>query len=133
MTSAAPAPQGMDLLANLATQFAPVVVNALSSKKAMKLEGILDWRKAAPAKEPAAAQTTTAAPAAALPALDPKTMAHVIAIQAALTPAEAALARQVAADLSPADMRTWFEELSALSVPEAVAKIRGLIHDGGAS
>ena len=54
-------------------------------------------------------------------------MSHFIAIQSALAPAEAALARQVAAELSPAELRAWIDELSALSVPDAVAKIRSFI------
>jgi hypothetical protein len=63
-------------------------------------------------------------------------MAHFIAIQSALTPAEAALARQIAGELSPTEMRAWFGELSALSVADAVAKIRTFIEKaqaGGAS
>ena len=42
------------------------------------------------------------------------------------TPEEAALARQVAAELSPAELRAWFDELQQCSVPDAVAKIRAL-------
>ncbi|HEX4454212.1 MAG TPA: hypothetical protein VH143_25290, partial [Kofleriaceae bacterium] len=59
------------------------------------------------------------------------TMAKVVAIQSALTPDEAVRARQLAGELSPAELRAWFEELSALSVADAVAKIRSLL--GGAS
>ena len=64
-------------------------------------------------------------------------MSHFIAIQSALVPNEAALARQVAAELSPTELRAWFDELSALSVPDAVAKIRSMLgatpKTGGAS
>jgi hypothetical protein len=54
-------------------------------------------------------------------------MAKVIAIQSALAPDEAARARQLAAELSPSELRAWFEELSVMSVPDAVAKIRALV------
>jgi len=57
-------------------------------------------------------------------------MAHVMAVQAALTPEEADIARATAAELTPAELRTWFHELAALSVPDAVTKIRTFI--GGA-
>ena len=100
-----------------------------------KLGAILDWRKAVPeahagrtatdARRPRPRPPTTEP--AELPPLDPKAMTHFIAIQSALTPDEAALARQVAAELSPAEMRAWIDELSALSVPDAVAKIRAII------
>jgi hypothetical protein len=48
-------------------------------------------------------------------------------VQSALTADEAKIARAVAADLGAAELRAWFEELKKLSVPEAVAKVRGLI------
>jgi hypothetical protein len=54
-------------------------------------------------------------------------MAHFFAIQAALTPDEARLARAIAAELSPDELRGWFAELKQLTVAEAVAKIRTLI------
>jgi hypothetical protein len=54
-------------------------------------------------------------------------MAHFLAIQSALTPEEAALARAAAAELSPADLRAWFDQLSALSVPAAVERVRALL------
>ena len=121
-------------------------------KGQLKLPGLgslLDWRKAAPAdalkKEPKpikaavklespAAVPTPPPPSAAktvdataLPPLDPSMIAHVFAVQSALEPEEAILARQVAADLDPAELRAWFDELSWLSVPDAVARIRSLI------
>ena len=42
-------------------------------------------------------------------------------------PEEAALAREVASTLGPSELRGWFDELSKLSVPQAVQKIRVLI------
>jgi hypothetical protein len=71
--------------------------------------------------------------AADLPTLDPATLAHFVAIQGALTFRESMLARALAAELSPAELRAWLAELRTLSVPEAVAKIRGVLDpdDGG--
>ena len=47
------------------------------------------------------------------------------------------LARQVAAELAPIELRAWFKELTAMSVPDAVAKIRTMLGStattGGAS
>ena len=122
-----------ELINTLVAQVVPLVVTSLASKKMPKLGAILDWRKAAPQAQPAQLPTETTASAEPadeteeLPPLDPKMMSHFIAIQSALTPAEAALARQIAAELSPKEMRAWFAELSALSVPDAVAKIRAFV------
>jgi hypothetical protein len=84
---------------------------------------------AAPAAGPAAPAADPDAPAAAedMPPLSPQAIAHFLAIQSALTPEEAALARAAAAELSPADLRAWFDQLSAMSVPEAVARVRALL------
>ncbi len=60
----------------------------------------------------------------------PSTMTHFLAIQNALQPSEAAMARAVAADLQPLELRAWFDDLSKLSVPEAVTKIRSMIAPG---
>jgi hypothetical protein len=69
-----------------------------------------------------------------LPTLDPAALAHFGAIQAALTLREGMLARALAAELSPSDLRTWFAELQTLSVPDAVAKIRAVLRpDTGGS
>ena len=40
---------------------------------------------------------------------------------------ESALAREVAARLSPQELRGWFAELKQLAVPDAVARIRSLV------
>ena len=67
-----------------------------------------------------------------LPTLDPAALAHFAAIQGALTFREGMLARALAAELSPSELRAWLAELRTLSVPEAVAKIRGVLdHDSG--
>jgi hypothetical protein len=118
---------------------------ANGSIKIPGLASMFDWRKAASGAKPAAKASSpalssgapTAAPSASLPALDPAAMAHVIAIQAALEPHEVAYVQEVAKELSPAELRGWFDKLAKLSVPEAVTVIRGLIagqgKNGGAS
>ena len=131
----APASPGFEFINNLIAQVVPIVISGMSSKK-LKLSSVLDWRKASAEGQlqkqaPALGTTTEVAtePTAetALPPLDPKTMTHFIAIQSALAPDEAVLARQVATELSPAELRAWFDELSALSVPDGVAKIRAML------
>lgn len=140
----------------LVAQIAPMIVMALGNGKT-KLPGLgelLDWRKAAPtaapkAKAPKAPRPDGPGDAVAsapevpenatdvLPPIDPQTMAHFVAVQSALTPEEAAIAREVARELSATELRTWFDELSKLDVTEAVAKVRKLISGfgktGGAS
>jgi hypothetical protein len=139
-----------EFINNLIAQVVPIVVSGFAGKK-LNLSSVLDWRKAsaegaqrkqasAPALDVTTANESATEPAEttnALPPVDPKTMTHFIAIQSALAPAEAALARQVAAELSPAELRAWIDELSALSVPDAVAKVRAMLggtaKDGGVS
>jgi hypothetical protein len=67
-----------------------------------------------------------------LPTLDAATLAHFVAIQGALTFREGMLARALAAELSPAELRAWMTELRQLSVDDAAAKIRTVIGDAGA-
>jgi hypothetical protein len=151
-------PPGFDLNA-LVAQLVPMLVTGLMSGK-MKLPGLaamLDWRKAKPSNDSATAPESApnakphakpalpqvAAPAqeppsdAALPVLDPAAMVQVVAIQSALEPQEVAFVQEVAKELSPAELRAWFDKLSKLSVPDAVEVIRGLIagkdKNGGAS
>jgi hypothetical protein len=141
-------PGGFDLNAVVA-QLVPLVITSLMNGK-LKIPGLgdmLDWRKAAanapkqkrePSK-PAASASAVAEDVAPvvepmIPPLDPDTIAHFMAIQAALKPEEAAVARAVAADLAPVELRAWFDDLKKLSIPDAVAKIRSLISKkGGAS
>jgi len=127
----APSNSGMDFLNSLVAQIVPLVMTGMAGKKMPKLGAILDWRKAVPAAPQTLTEATpelaTAESNEALPPLDPKMMVHFIAIQSALTPAEAALARQIGAELAPAELRGWIEELSALSVPDAVAKVRTIV------
>jgi hypothetical protein len=138
---AASSSPAFEMINTLVAQIVPVLVTGLAGKKLPSMAEMLDWRKASPKAKPATevVPAASAAPivapepqsATAVPPLDPATMAKVIAIQAQLTSEEAARARQLAAELSPAELRAWFEELSALPVPDAVAKIRSLL--GGAS
>lgn len=122
----------------LVAQVVPMLVMGLGNGKLKmpQLNEVLDWRKAKPAKQaklaPAPETVTTtddAKPATTdtLPPIDPQTMQHFIAVQSALQPDEATMAREVASTLSPAELRAWFDELSKLSVPQAVQKIRVLI------
>jgi hypothetical protein len=119
----------------LVAQIVPMLVMGLGNGKVKmpQLGEVLDWRKARPAKLTESNATTTAddakpaTAASALPPIDPQTMAHFIAVQSALKPDEAAMAREVASTLTPVELRAWFDELSKLSVPQAVQKIRVLI------
>ena len=134
---APPSSPGMEFLNTLVAQVVPLVVSSMAGKKMPKLGEMLDWRKASPqAAIPSAAlesDAKSASTAQGLPPLDPKTMAHFIAIQSALAPEDAALAREVAGQLAPAELRAWFDELSKLAIPDAVAKIRTLIGKGATS
>jgi len=144
----AEAKPGFDLNAFVA-QVIPMVMMGLGNGKATlpAVAELLDWRKAVPkAKASTAAHPATGEAEAAtikekasdvLPPIDPQTMAHFIAVQSALSPEEGALAREVAKELTAAELRAWFDELADLSVPAAVAKVRKLISGlgktGGAS
>jgi hypothetical protein len=143
---------GIDINA-LVAQVVPVVVMGLMNGKLdmSKLAELFDWRKAAATGRSARSAATprpsaaTAGPgeptlrvataasesaASPIPPLDAAAMAHFLAVQAALTAEEAALARAVAKDLSPAEVRAWLDELRGLSVPDAAAKIRAAISTG---
>jgi hypothetical protein len=139
----------------LVAQIIPMIVMGLGNGQLPKLGEVLDWRKAAPTKLASAKDRTKSARAArpdcpgdvgasapetvpenatdVLPPIDPQTMAHFVAVQSALTPEEGAIAREVAKELSAAELRAWFDELSKLSVPEAVEKVRKLISGFGKS
>lgn len=142
--SAAAASPTFDFVNTLVAQIVPMLINGMSGKKMPKLAAVLDWRKAQPNAEESsdrsqAGEVSNEEPGepAEPPPLDPKMMGHIIAIQSALAPAEAALARQLAAELTPAEQRAWFHELTSLSVPDAVSKVRSLLNTmskkGGAS
>lgn len=135
------APQGGFDLNAFIGQIIPVLMAGLANGN-VKLPGLgamLDWRKAAPtpakrSKPQKQIETEEiegeSVPDNALdiiPPIDPQTMAHFIAVQSALKPEEAAVAREVASKLTAAELRGWFDELSKLTVPQAVQKIRVLI------
>jgi hypothetical protein len=92
----------------------------------LQLGDLFDWRKPAARRKEADAETATPEPAE-LPPLDMEAAAHFVQIQQQLTPEEAALARGIAANLQPNELRAWFAELKQLSVADAVAKIRAFI------
>lgn len=127
----ATASSGFDINA-LVAQMIPVIVAGFTTGKLKmpELGSILDWRKAGNKKatRPSpAAQPATEPVANELPPLDPTAMAHVIAVQSALEPHEVAFVQEVAKELSATELRSWLDELSQLSVPDAVARIRALI------
>jgi hypothetical protein len=78
---------------------------------------------------PPVAAESTMEPDNELPTLDSTALAHFAAIQSALTFREGMLARALAAELTPADLRTWLDELRQLSVADAVARIRSVLGD----
>jgi hypothetical protein len=77
-----------------------------------------------PQAKPGSADSTAAVE---LPPLSSQATAHFLAIQAALTPEEAASVRAAASALSPLELRALVDEFSAMSVPEAVERIRALL------
>jgi len=81
--------------------------------------------------EPATTAASATESTTELPTLDPAALAHFAAIQGVLTFREGMLARALAAELPPAELRTWLAELRTLSVPEAVTKIRGVLGSDG--
>lgn len=139
---------GFDLN-GLVAQFAPILMMGLAGGKSKlpSVSQMLDWRKATPKTKAVVVDPETtdkgepdaesAGVEPMVPPLDPATMAHFVAVQSMLAPEESALAREVAKELTPTELRAWFEELSELSVPDAVAKVRKLISGfgkaGGAS
>jgi hypothetical protein len=107
----------------------------------LQLGELLDWRRAAPqgpSTAPSALGTGEKSgaevPAPPTPSVqeqlaNPTTLQHVVAVMAQLTPNEQKLARLVASELAEPDRAHWFQELKALSVVDAVAKIRTVLGD----
>ncbi len=119
-------------LTQVVGQVVPLLIAGFSGKAAPKLAEVVDWRKAAAASsngkaEQNATNTVPENATAIIPPIDAETMTHFIAIQSALKPEEAALAREVAANFGAAELHAWFDELKKLTVPQAVQKIRVLI------
>lgn len=71
------------------------------------------------------------ATSAELPMFDAKSLAHFQAIEDALTLAEKMRAHELAAQRPTAELRRWYADLVALSVPDAVAKIRAELARSG--
>jgi hypothetical protein len=116
-------------LQTIVAQLIPIVMASLTGRKKLAAPEVT----VAPALSAMPVKDAVIKPAAAEPILNAQALAHIAAIQAALTPEEAALARSVAQDLAPADLRAWFGELSALSVPQAVARVRGMLQPSEAA
>lgn len=153
------APSGAEsALHTMLAQVVPMLVTGFMSGgtkgKVPSVAEMLDWRKAARPAAPRAAESppsavasqvkpeaaaTTAGVEPMVPPLDPATMGHFLAVRAALTVEESALAGQIAKALSAAELRALLDELAALSIPEAVARVRALLAgpakatEGGAS
>jgi hypothetical protein len=129
-------PAGIDLNAVVA-QLVPMLVTGFmgrgGSSKLPSVAEMLDWRKAAPKRAKAITasservETEVDGIEPMVPPMEPATMAHFLAVRSQLTPEESRLASEVAKELSPAELRAWFDELGALSVPDAVAKVRALL------
>lgn len=151
----APGPFGGIDLNALVAQVVPLIITKAMNGgiDLSNLGALLDWRKAVPKAKPAnpaaapaatpRASTATAsrgnesaapraaanqnATATAAPMIEPAAMMHFLAIQKALTAEEAALAKEVAKGLTPAELNAWIGELAPLSVLDAVARIRSII------
>ncbi|MCE9576287.1 MAG: hypothetical protein K8W52_24270 [Deltaproteobacteria bacterium] len=152
---AAPGPFGGIDLNALVAQIVPLIITKAMNGgiDLSNLGALLDWRKAVPKAKPANPAAAPAAtprassatapraneaasprPAAnqnatptAVPTIEPGAMMHFLAIQKALPAEEAALAKEVAKGLTPAELNAWIGELAPLSVPDAVARIRSII------
>ncbi len=116
---------GVDIQ-GIVAQLVPLVLATLQGRK-KQLPKPASELTAAPAASVRNMNTSTNTPAPPPATMNAHSFAHIAAIQAALSPDEAALAREVAQDLAPADLQTWFAELSALSVPQAVARVRAML------
>ena len=121
-----PAPPRADFSA-LVAQLAPMLVAAFAGggAKLPSIAEMLDWRKAAAS---AKADKPAPAPVATPPALPGGAMDRVAEVLGQLTPDERALAMAMARELSAEERLAWFAELAPLSVPDAVARVRSLLH-----
>jgi hypothetical protein len=79
-----------------------------------------------------AAPAQAASPAASAPQTHAEAAAilntHMLRVWAGLTPAERAHAGQLIAQLAHADRTAWLAELARLTVPEAIARARAILH-----
>jgi hypothetical protein len=79
------------------------------------------------ADEPTTPSAPAAVSSASMPTLTPEASAHFKNIESALTFAERMRVYELGARLSAAELRGWIAELTALPVPEAVAKVRAAL------
>jgi hypothetical protein len=142
---------GLDIGAMLMNA-APLIMAFTSGK--LNLSELFNWKKAAAKGEASRSEKalTPATDEAASEAgeriaahmqsveqqlmSDPAAMQHFMAIMATLTPEERTVAQAIAMELSDSERTAWFSDLKALSVADAVAKVRGLLGEikkGGAS
>jgi hypothetical protein len=120
-------------LQTIIAQLTPVVMSFLTNRKKLSGGATAATEHRLPAATNEASQPTKPAAIKPSAAFDTTALAHLAAIQAALEPEEAVLAQSVAQDLSPADLRTWMTELSAMTVPQAVARVRGMLQPSEAA
>lgn len=109
----------------IVAQIVPLVLAGLSNRKKLKAPASADADSEHP-RLAKAAPSPMVTPVAS-PVTNAHGFAHIAAIQAALTPEEAALAREVSQDLDSTELSAWFAELAALSVPQAVARVRAAL------
>jgi hypothetical protein len=128
-------------LLEMINQFAPVIIATLAPKLGSLFEGgqkavteEATKESAVPRKAIAKTSATNTAPAPSkaidLSSIDPATLAKIMAVQAQLTPAELARVQRLGAQLSPTEVSAFFDELAAMPMNDAVAKVRSMI--GGA-
>ncbi len=111
-------------LQGLVAQLVPLVLAGLQGRKKQLPKSTAN--ELAPAVTATPTRNTNTS-VTSTPALNAQDFAHIAAIQAELSPDEAALAREVAQDLAPAELQAWFTELVALSIPQAVVRVRAML------
>ncbi|MBX3156802.1 MAG: hypothetical protein KF773_12420 [Deltaproteobacteria bacterium] len=149
----------VDAFASVVERHGPRLVQALMQTlagKGLSLSSAFDWHQAheeglRERQSAHAASAVETEPPADKPRREPRSeakaarrepespkpdpMTHLIAIQAALAPDEAARARRLASELAPPEKAAWMNQLATLTVEEAVAKVRaaiGVSKDGAA-
>ncbi len=101
----------------LVAQLAPMLVMSLAKGK----ESLPDLGAVMPQIE------TEKSEQMILPAVDPEVFAHFLKIQSVLAPDEVTQVVDFAAKLTGPELRRWFDELSSLTIAQAVQRLRVLI------
>lgn len=101
----------------LVAQLAPMLVMSLAKGKEMLPD-------LSPVMQPIEVERSEQL---ALPPVDREVLAHFLKIQSVLAPDEVTQVVDLAAKLSAPELRSWFDELTSLTVAQAVQKIRVLI------